>query len=230
MTEIERKWAFKRDLISRDDLLKQCFEHTALEQGYLTIKNANLQLDKTILNCFGLQIPLNKKCAEHLNAFIATGGLTDAEMRYRLYSKENAVLTIKGAGTLSRFEEEFPVDSKLVPLLRFKSTGFVRKERFKITSGQQTLEIDRYDVSMNLGFSTLEIEFTSEEQARAYRLPKLFARKPIFDVTHNTAFKNKSLADQPHIANREFDLLLQTANKNNRIHMQTINNLRQNTR
>ena len=103
--------------------------------------------------------------------------------------KENWRLTIKGDGTLSRQEiitdvsKEFYTEAKgMLPARMIEK--LYRKYRF----GQYELEVCHVDPGTENEFYYGEIEFTSEEEARAFEPPHFLS----MEVTYDESCKMKS--------------------------------------
>ena len=101
-------------------------------------------------------------------------------------------LTLKGEGGLCRkeWETEIPawVFEQLWPLTEKKR---LEKTRYRIAWGNRTLEVDEYHGPL-AGLWTVECEFASEEEARAFVLPEWLPGAR--DVTLDPAYRNSSLA------------------------------------
>jgi CYTH domain-containing protein len=122
----------------------------------------------------------------------------DAEVRIRRADGGAARLTVKSAPGLSRVEEELPLDGEAFERLWPLTEGRrVVKTRWTRLSGDDDgddgdgvlLELDVYDGSL-VGLATLEVEFASEDAARAWTPPAWAGR----DVTGEKAYANQSLA------------------------------------
>lgn len=97
----------------------------------------------------------------------------------------NYIFTIKGAGGLTRDEENKQIGSGLCDKYWEKTLGKrVEKVRLKREHSGQTIEIDFYT---DRDLIMAEIEFSDENSARAF--PKIGK-----DVTENDKYKNRNLA------------------------------------
>jgi adenylate cyclase len=98
-------------------------------------------------------------------------------------------LTVKGAGDLARTEVELPLSvhefDTLWPLTQGRRVLKTRVER-PLAHGL-VAEIDAFE---DRKLVLVEVEFTSEQQARAFVAPSWFGR----DVTDDPAYKNRNLA------------------------------------
>lgn len=113
----------------------------------------------------------------------------DGEVRIRRKG-DKYYYTIKGGGDLVREEREKQISyrtyEELVPL----SLGSVSKDRIEIPlPGGKTGELDLYRGHLE-GHMTVEVEFASEEEAKAFRKPDWFGK----EITADKRFKNKNLA------------------------------------
>jgi CYTH domain-containing protein len=118
--------------------------------------------------------------------------ITDAaEVRIRRADGREAWLTVKSAPSFSRVEEELPLDAggfaRLWPLTEGRRLVKVRHTREDAPG--VVFELDVYEGAL-AGLVTLEVEFASEEDARAWT-PPLWAGR---DVTGDKAYANQTLA------------------------------------
>jgi adenylate cyclase len=115
----------------------------------------------------------------------------EAEIRIRRFDGTDARLTVKSAPGLSRVEEELELDAdafeRLWPLTEGRRVVKVRHSR-EVAPGV-VLELDVYEGVLD-GLATLEVEFASEEAARAWTPPPWAGR----DVTGDKAYANQTLA------------------------------------
>jgi adenylate cyclase len=114
----------------------------------------------------------------------------EAEIRIRR-AGDDAWLTVKSAPGLSRVEEELALDAdafaRLWPLTEGRRLVKVRHTREDAPG--VVFELDVYDGAL-AGLVTLEVEFASEEDARAWTPPAWAGR----DVTGDKAYANQTLA------------------------------------
>lgn len=117
--------------------------------------------------------------------------ITDAvEVRVRRVDGAAARLTVKSAPGLSRVEEELELDGDAFDRLWPLTDGRrVVKTRWSRDDDGAVLEVDIYEGSLS-GLVTLEVEFASEDAARAWTPPSWAGR----DVTGEKAYANQSLA------------------------------------
>jgi adenylate cyclase len=114
---------------------------------------------------------------------------TEARIRRR---DGKSVLTVKSGGGLVRVEEELPIDDAVFERLWPLTDGRrIEKVRHLIPAGPPGLviELDVYGGDL-AGLSVAEIEFESEEDARAFVPPAWLGP----DVTGDARFKNQRLA------------------------------------
>lgn len=99
-------------------------------------------------------------------------------------------LTCKGKGLLAREEMEFPLTREAYLHLLPKADGnVIAKDRYLIPLGGRTVELDVFDAP----FAPLviaEVEFPTEEEARAFTPPEWFGA----EVTFDPAYQNSSLS------------------------------------
>jgi CYTH domain-containing protein len=114
-----------------------------------------------------------------------------AEIRIRRANGGEAWLTVKSAPGLSRVEEELTLDpgafERLWPLTDGRRLVKVRHTRQDAPG--VIFELDVYEGAL-AGLVTLEVEFTSEEDARAWAPPPWAGH----DVTGDKAYANQTLA------------------------------------
>lgn len=166
--EIERKW-----LIDSASLTKEAFENFGLgdfvtiHQYYLSAK-PEVRLRKTIRRSSGRE----NNCQNDLYE-----------------------LTIKGSGTLSRFEKNIELTSEeFTSLMHDCLTTPIIKTRQKyywLSDPRVCVELDAYIEPAALeGQMVAEIEFDSEEKANAFIPFPWFGK----EVTEDPKYKNKSIA------------------------------------
>jgi CYTH domain-containing protein len=120
--------------------------------------------------------------------------ITDAaEVRIRRADGDAARLTVKSAPGLSRVEEELPLDGdafeRLWPLTEGRRLVKVRHTHPDPDVDGVVFELDVYEGALS-GLVTLEVEFASEDAARAWSPPEWAGR----EVTGEKAYANQSLA------------------------------------
>jgi adenylate cyclase len=112
-------------------------------------------------------------------------------VRIRRSDGRDARITVKSAPGLSRVEEELELDAdafeRLWPLTEGRRVVKTRWSRDD--GGGVVLELDVYEGLLS-GLVVVEVEFTSEEAARAWTPPAWAGR----EVTGEKAYANQSLA------------------------------------
>jgi CYTH domain-containing protein len=115
----------------------------------------------------------------------------EAEIRIRSADGDDARLTVKSAPSLSRVEEELALDAdvfeRLWPLTEGRRLVKVRHTREDAPG--VVFELDVYEGAL-AGLATLEVEFASEDAARAWEPPSWAGR----EVTGDKAYANQTLA------------------------------------
>lgn len=118
-------------------------------------------------------------------AIAADGG----EVRIRRRN-DACMLTVKQGRGLARREEEVAITTEIFDSLWSATEGRrIEKVRHFIPAGDLMIELDRY-TGMLSGLHVAEIEFHSEESAKAWTPPHWFGP----EVTENLAYKNQQLA------------------------------------
>jgi len=134
---------------------------------------------------------LPDKCSIQQAFVIRQGYIFDQpEMRLRQYKKDY-YLTFKGEGTLAREEFEVVIPEWLFLMLWTKTVCEIKKNRYEIEHGGNSLEIDEYQGSL-AGIVILECEFPDLTAADQFILPDWVTGA--IEVTANPAYKNKNLA------------------------------------
>lgn len=113
------------------------------------------------------------------------------QVRLRIIG-DSSVLAVKVGRGLSRTEVEVTISSESAGALWPHTEGRrVEKVRHRVEMGPYVADVDLYEGRLK-GLCTAEIEFASEEEARAFRPPPWLAR----DVTVEPGWDNASLARQ----------------------------------
>lgn len=108
---------------------------------------------------------------------------------------EEYYLTYKGKGLLAREEYNLPLNKESYYHLRQKADGtFISKRRYLIPlpSSSLIVELDIFDEP----FAPLiiaEVEFTSEEEAKAFLPPDWFDEDVTFDPAYHNSNMSKSI-------------------------------------
>jgi adenylate cyclase len=121
--------------------------------------------------------------------YLATG--SDGEVRLRRKG-DRLVLTAKRGSGLSRDEAEVQLDQasfeELWPLTEGRR---LHKRRHVLPHGDLKIELDVYECDLE-GLRVAEIEFPSEEEAKAFEPPEWVGE----DVTGDERYLNETLATQ----------------------------------
>ena len=122
--------------------------------------------------------------------YLAAGSGEEPEVRLRRRG-DRTLLTVKSAGTLVRVEEEIPLDERTFESLWPLTEGRrLEKVRHLIPHGDGLeIELDLYEGDLE-GLRVAEIEFPSEEAARAFDPPPWLHE----DVTEDPRYRAKNLA------------------------------------
>ena len=134
-----------------------------------------------------------ERCPKHRiqQAYIST----DPVLRLRRWD-DACILTYKGPGLLAREEHEFPLTREAYDRLMAKTEGTpITKDRYCIPLGDYTIELDVFGPP----FAPLvlaEVEFSTEEEARAFCPPEWFGEDVTFDPAYtNAAMSRRSLEE-----------------------------------
>ena len=128
-------------------------------------------------------------------AYISFGDGGESEKRVRLMrsgKSERYFYTEKSDGTLSRDEYELEITKKEYrSLCGSIISKFVKKARYYIpvSRGLLMAELDVYHGELT-GLVTVEVEFSSLEEAESFSPPTWFGE----DITEDKRYKNKNLA------------------------------------
>jgi adenylate cyclase len=140
-----------------------------------------------------LVVELPADIAQHPAHELRQGYLvtTPAGLEVRVRATDGVpVLTIKGAGSLTRVEVEVPISAEQFTALWPLTDGRrVEKRRTRYPLGGRTAEIDEFAGAL-APLRLVEVEFPSEEAALAFEPPSWFGR----EVTGDGRYKNKNLA------------------------------------
>ena len=111
---------------------------------------------------------------------------TDPVLRIRR-AGERYVLTCKGRGLLAREEFELELSPEAYARLLPKTEGVrIVKDRYCIPLGAHTVELDIFHGTLApLMFA--EVEFATEDAARAFVAPDWFGREVTFDPAYTNA-------------------------------------------
>jgi adenylate cyclase len=121
--------------------------------------------------------------------YLAAGDRGEVRLRRK---GDERLLTVKRGTGLAREEEEITLGEedfeRLWPLTEGQR---LRKRRYTIDHGEHCIELDVYEGDLD-GLILAEVEFSSEEDARAFEPPEWFGD----EVTGNEDYLNETLAVQ----------------------------------
>ena len=121
--------------------------------------------------------------------YLAIG--SDGEVRLRRKG-EHLLLTVKRGGGLARDEAEVELDPEMFDRLWPLTEGRrLHKRRHLIAHGDLEIEVDVYAGELE-GLAVAEIEFSSEDAARAFEPPDWLGD----DVTGDPRYLNETLATE----------------------------------
>lgn len=108
---------------------------------------------------------------------------------------ETYTLTYKSKGLLSREEYNLPLTPDSYSHLKTKTDGImIEKTRYRIPEKNHlTIELDIFH-GVYQGLMLAEVEFSSEEEAKAYQPPSWLGE----DVTYSSRYHNSSLSKGIH--------------------------------
>jgi CYTH domain-containing protein len=119
--------------------------------------------------------------------YLALGSEGEVRLRRR---GDRLLLTAKRGGGLSRDEAEVDLDREAFDRLwRLTEGRRLRKRRHLIPHGDLTIELDLFEGDLQ-GLIVAEIEFRSEEEARAFEAPEWLSE----EVTGDRRYLNETLA------------------------------------
>ena len=116
---------------------------------------------------------------------------TDPVIRIRR-AGERYVLTCKGHGLLAREEFELDLTPESYARLLTKTEGIrIVKDRYEIPLGAYTVELDIFHGTL-APLVVAEVEFPTEDAAKAFVAPDWFGR----EVTYDPAYTNAALSQR----------------------------------
>ena len=105
-------------------------------------------------------------------------------------SDDSFILTYKSKGLMVREEYNLPLTAEAYAHLREKADGkLITKRRYLIPFGKYTIELDLFS-SPRPDLMLAEVEFSSEEEALAFKAPDWFGE----DVTSSSEYHNSTLS------------------------------------
>lgn len=123
---------------------------------------------------------------------------TEPVIRIRQRDQE-FFLTCKGQGFLKREEHEMSLTAEEYSRLSAKVEGqLIVKDRYCIPCGEYTIELDVFSAP----FAPLviaEVEFSTEEAAKAFQVPDWFGEEVTFDPSYTNAVLSKRPSASPEI-------------------------------
>lgn len=133
---------------------------------------------------------LNFKDVKTIHQTYLAIGNEEVRVRKTVYEdKEEYAMTIKKGKGLVRLEKEFPIEKDTyIQILPKDSTALIKTRKTVIIQNEK-FDLDIYHNSRVNGLITIEIEFESEEEARAFVKPDWFGE----NVTEDKSYKNQSL-------------------------------------
>ena len=100
------------------------------------------------------------------------------------------ILTYKSGGMMSREEYNLPLTAAAYEHLKTKTDGiYISKKRYCTPFGKYTIELDIFEQDA-APLILAEVEFPSEEEARAFTPPEWFSR----DVTFSRYYHNSYIS------------------------------------
>ena len=114
---------------------------------------------------------------------------TDPVVRIRRQD-DTYILTYKSGGMMSREEYNLPLTAQAYEHLKPKTDGiYISKKRYCIPYTNYTIELDIFEKDA-APLILAEVEFPSEEEARAFTPPEWFAE----DVTFSPCYHNSYIS------------------------------------
>lgn len=138
-------------------------------------------------------IPYNLNDYDHLDIEQAYISFSPTIRIRKIENKNEYILTIKSSsidGGLSRQEYEIAITKNQYESLLTKKEGNVlSKTRYIVFVDEHKMEIDIFHGALE-GFGYMEIEFESDEKAKAYKSPDWVVK----ELTYDSRYSNASLA------------------------------------
>ena len=137
---------------------------------------------------------LIRKLPENLDAYpvrhLEQGYLCTAPVVRIRRDNDKYELTYKGKGCMIREEHNLPLTKDAYEHLREKIDGrLIAKKRYMIPFEKYTVELDVFEGDL-APLLLAEVEFASEEEAKAFTPPEWFAE----DVTYSKLYHNSFLS------------------------------------
>jgi CYTH domain-containing protein len=136
------------------------------------------------------ELPKNLEQYEHHEITQAYILNSDPVLRIRQLD-DDYILTYKSKGMMTRVEEEMSLNKEAFEKLLSKTEGnVISKTRYKIPEANGlVIELDLFHGAFE-GLNLAEVEFTSEEEANAYKAPEWFNE----DVTFAGSYHNSRMS------------------------------------
>jgi adenylate cyclase len=124
---------------------------------------------------------------EIVQGYLSIDGVTEVRVRRK---GDRCTLTVKQGSGLARSEFEIGIEKEQFDVLWPATAGRrIEKTRYELPLGMVTAELDRYHGVLD-GLTTVEVEFGSVPEARAFVPPSWFDR----ELTDDGRFANRNLA------------------------------------
>lgn len=144
---------------------------------------------------------LSQETTDHLEQFYLA---RDPWVRVRILNRAGGRLTIKGPGTLSRAEFEYPIPVEDAVAMRPMGKGALTKTRYNVPAGNGLMwEIDRFHEPFQLWLA--EIELDSPDQA--FERPAWITKEVTEDFRYSNAVLVEIGAPTPCDLSPVFDLI-----------------------
>lgn len=135
---------------------------------------------------------LIKKLPEDLNSYpvrhLEQGYLCTAPVVRIRRDNDKYELTYKGKGCMVREEHNLPLTKEAYEHLREKIDGrLIVKKRYMIPLEKYTIELDVFEGDL-APLTLAEVEFSSEEEAKAFTPPDWFAEDVTFSKLYHNSF------------------------------------------
>ena len=135
---------------------------------------------------------LLKKLPENLDTYpvrhLEQGYLSTAPVIRIRRDNDKYELTYKGKGCMIREEHNLPLTKEAYEHLREKIDGrLIVKKRYMIPLEKYTIELDVFEGDL-APLTLAEVEFSSEEEAKAFTPPDWFAEDVTFSKLYHNSF------------------------------------------
>ena len=121
---------------------------------------------------------------------------TKPEVRLRVekYDDNNCKfeMTIKGEGGIIRDEVQYNITkseyNRLISIGGLRECQLIHKQYTRYEHGKHSIEVSYVDKGLISEFAYIEIEFSSEEEAKAFKAPEWFGK----EITYDSSYKMKN--------------------------------------